>query len=196
MVKSIFTLTAALLATIFSWAQTRTSYELLLEKQGASVQIEWRTLEGFNIEYYEVYKLNENDGWEVMETVQHDEHVLSWSVTDSSPNEGTNSYLLRALEITGLPHFSGIETIFFEAPSFEVLVYPNPASDWIVINSEESNETFEAELVNRHGISVVAASSNRGSILLDTSHVVEGIYYVKINNSRMKYSKPVVINHR
>lgn len=196
MVRTIFTLILAAGFISTSWSQSRSTYELAVSKDGTSVSVQWRSIEGLNIEYYEVYKLNSDDGWEVLETIEHQDHIESYQILDSAPNEGSNSYLLRALEITGMPHFSGIEHFYYEAPEFEVLVYPNPASDWVVINSEEIGASFNAELVNRYGVSVLKAKSSKGSILFDTSNVIEGIYYIRINNGQMKYNRPVVINHR
>ncbi|GEM_PF-5961326 len=196
MVKTTLTLLVTLCVSFYSWSQVRTNFEILVEEDGTSINIQWRSLEEFNIDVYEIYKKNENEGWDILESVQHEDHILSWSVLDTAPHSGTNSYLLRAVEMNGLPHFSGVEHIEFEIPEFEVLVYPNPASDWIVINSEEAGIAFNAELVNKYGISVAKAKSNRGSILIDTSKIMEGIYYIKINNSRLKFNKPVVINHR
>ncbi len=196
MVKYIFTLLFALGVSALTWGNSRTNYELITQVDGTSINIQWRTLNIYNVERYEVYKLNQDEDWEILETVIHEDHITTWTVLDTHPKDGENSYLLRAVEMTELPHFSGIVTVEFEIPQFEVLVYPNPASDWIVINSNENSSDFNAELVNRFGISVAKEKSNKGSIVLDTSNIIEGIYYVKINNSKMKYDRPVIINHR
>ena len=196
MVRTLLVLSTFLVFSSLAISQSRATYDLHVQKQGSSVSLEWRTMEDLTISFYEIYKLNEVNGWELMETKEHHPDVLTWQVVDTTPTAGTNSYLLRALEVTGNPHFSGIEEIHFEASAFEVLVYPNPASEWIVINSDRKSTEFKAELVNRYGTTVAKETSKNGAILIGTSSVIEGIYYIRIDNGTVNYNKPVVINHR
>lgn len=189
---SIFCIGLSSIAT----SQNRDVYQLLLQENGASIDLKWRSLDGSSVLYYELYSMNELEEWILLETVTHDPEIITWRYSDEEPREGVNTYLLKAIDISGAPHFSDVEEIFFEPMEFEVLVYPNPANNWVVVNSERKQIEFRAELVNKYGVTLAHANSRNGSVLIDTSDVIEGHYYIKINGGSVNYSKSIVINHR
>ena len=71
-----------------------------------------------------------------------------------------------------------------------VSIYPNPAEDFIMINSE--NVEF-AEVIDIYG-RVITASEINGETRIDMSNFADGIYYVRLNSNGATAVQKVVKN--
>ena len=196
MVKNLLSLGITFLLYIGASAQSLSSMPVNASINGGSIYVQFNISTEIPIQLFEVHKLNNENAWELVKTLNHDGSSESYRVVDSSPFNGLNSYRVKIIETSGQMHYSQIEEIYFEPLEFDVMVYPNPANNWIVINSDQRNANFSAKLVNRYGESVSESHSRQGSLVLDTSQVVEGQYFVKVEGGGTSYTKSVVINHR
>jgi len=77
--------------------------------------------------------------------------------------------------------------------SFQVNVYPNPASDYLVIKSAE-NEMLDLRLSNMMGkaMQVKARQTIQGA-LIDVSKLPKGNYYLEIMSGSGKEVRQVMI---
>lgn len=75
---------------------------------------------------------------------------------------------------------------------FLTLVYPNPASDQVGINSTLINEHADISIFNASGklvmqVASAQAKANSRSLTLDISSLAAGLYYVEISNGAKTY---------
>ena len=80
--------------------------------------------------------------------------------------------------------------------SIEVTVFPNPSSDFIVIQFDGLNkQNLSVELVDLLGKRIASATLNQGASLaqIDTKTVYAGTYLVKITGANVEVTKKVVI---
>ncbi len=69
----------------------------------------------------------------------------------------------------------------------KLLLYPNPATDYIKIVTE-SNELLDVVIYNAQGQLVLKDKYNSGSDI-DVSQLGTGVYFVKANQSNLKFIK-------
>ena len=70
-------------------------------------------------------------------------------------------------------------------PDFRI--YPNPASDYLEINSPSSSPVQYA-ILNLKGEQIASGKIQRGE-RINLSDIPQGIYTIKLNNTYIKFSK-------
>ena len=78
---------------------------------------------------------------------------------------------------------------------FEVVIAPNPAQDFIAIQTQMVENDLTVELINELGQIVKTSKIIQGSTLaiIETDTVYNGIYFVKISNGNQSKSYKVII---
>ncbi len=160
------------------------------------VELQWNSPEQVKTYFYEVEKLNAENEWTGIKHIRSKVDEERYNTTDDNPSEGVNSYRLKFKNKYGEIFFSSISEIFFEPLTFDILIYPNPANAWLVINSDNSAAQYQVNLVNQYGTKVLSEKGENGSCVLQTSEVLEGMYYVEVEGEGASFKKTVVINHR
>ena len=100
------------------------------------VLVDWKSSFEQNCEYYEVQRSTNVLDWK---TIQKVEGVLfsytpvDYQITDKAPLTGTNYYRLVQTDLNGIKHiYHKIVSVEITRP-FEILIQPNPFSDYIMI---------------------------------------------------------------
>ncbi len=95
---------------------------------------------------------------------------------------------------TGIPNsFSNTNTIatlgigHIKANAIEFLVYPNPTSDKVIVNSNK--EVVQIELLDMSGIVLLKAE---GQKVLDVSLLSQGVYVLRVTTSEQTHVKQIV----
>jgi hypothetical protein len=73
----------------------------------------------------------------------------------------------------------------------DVKVYPNPAQNMIVIQSDK--ETEEITIVNQLGQTVYNVKTNQNQVVLNTSNYENGVYFIKIKINQSMITKKITI---
>jgi hypothetical protein len=83
------------------------------------------------------------------------------------------------------------------SPTFDVKIYPNPASDRInILAGGVESPGFSIELYNYQGQAVLhQTTSNTNLIQLNVSSIPEGIYLLAIHNCKISEVFKIIINH-
>jgi len=81
------------------------------------------------------------------------------------------------------------------ASNFNLIIAPNPAQDFIAIQTEITNENFEVILVDELGKTVKSGQLLQGSTLciLETDGLYNGVYFVKVRSSSLEKAFKVII---
>jgi len=84
----------------------------------------------------------------------------------------------------------------FNLNSLDVVIYPNPAQDFIAIQSEMVTEDLEVILINELGQIVKTSKILQGSTLsiIELDSIYNGIYFVKISNGKEVKTHKVIIS--
>jgi len=79
--------------------------------------------------------------------------------------------------------------------NFNLIIAPNPAQDFIAIQTEITNENFEVILVDELGKTVKSGQLLQGSTLciLETDGLYNGVYFVKVRSSSLEKAFKVII---
>ncbi|WP_298781999.1 chondroitinase-B domain-containing protein [uncultured Polaribacter sp.] len=77
-----------------------------------------------------------------------------------------------------------------------VLIYPNPANNTLFIKDLE-NQISKVEIISLEGKIVTSlAQNNNNELKIDTSHLANGMYFIKLSNDKKESkTKLIVINH-
>lgn len=71
--------------------------------------------------------------------------------------------------------------------STELTIYPNPASDWIIITNSESQQNFTYSIYSLQGkLLLSGTTSTEKNTRVDISELLPGSYLIKLNNNFQK----------
>lgn len=90
------------------------------------------------------------------------------------------------------PTVSGID---LSEENFKLTIYPNPAQDFIAIQTQMTSSDLQAKLVDALGQVVATKNIAQGSTLciFETETLYNGTYYISITDGKTQKSVPVVI---
>ena len=83
-------------------------------------------------------------------------------------------------------------TSIADVEQHKVVVFPNPASTFITIDSKGNN--FSYQVVNNIGKVVLAGISSKNNEQLDVSELSNGIYFLTISSNASFFSQKIVLN--
>jgi hypothetical protein len=77
----------------------------------------------------------------------------------------------------------------------DVLVYPNPASDFLSIRISSVTElSWSIDLFDAKGVLILSEFSQGNKILLDIADFPAGVYWIRAQSERSSISKRIIIN--
>jgi hypothetical protein len=88
-----------------------------------------------------------------------------------------------------------LATSSFETNKLNIKIYPNPAQDFIAIQSQMNTHNLKAELIDRLGKVIKSSQILQGSTLsiIETDTLYNGIYFLRISNSQDVETFKVII---
>lgn len=163
--------------------------EFKVTSKATSVTVAWKTSTELNSSHFEIERSSDGNTWSTQGSVQAAGSVSvdqSYSFTDASPNNGTNHYRLKIVDIDGRFEYSIIKSVNFVSSALNVVAGPNPAYSFLNVTvTAPGNEPYRLRLINRAGQVVLdqkyAASDNR--LQLSVSNYADGTYFLEITNS-------------
>ena len=96
---------------------------------------------------------------------------------------------------SGTTTYTPLSTDTFENNIFKVVIAPNPAQDFIAIQTQMAQNDYTVELIDEQGKVVKSSKILQGSTLsiIETDTVYNGIYFVKISDGKNSKSYKVII---
>lgn len=91
---------------------------------------------------------------------------------------------------------SSLSISSFSEDGYNLVVYPNPAKDFIAIQSNLLDKNLKLELINELGQIVLTSEILQGSTLsiMETHTLYNGMYFLRVSNSESSKSYKVLIN--
>ncbi|PSL31537.1 T9SS type A sorting domain-containing protein [Dyadobacter jiangsuensis] len=149
------------------------------QAEGKTALLRWATTEETNSDFFEIQRSPDGKSWTELgrQVSQGESKVLvSYQFTDVKPEAGTNLYRLRMVDKDGTFAFSSIKPVRFGGEPRRV-VYPNPATDVLFLNSPES--IGKIRIINANGVEVYKAAKKFESEL-NISALQNGIHLVEL----------------
>jgi len=108
--------------------------------------------------------------------------VVQWAVRTS----GTTTAIQSQQWIL---EYQGIPTALQLAGASTIVVYPNPTSGELKINTEGMGNNENIKIFNIMGSLVGTYPCNSPDTTIDISHLIKGVYFLKINGETVKVIK-------
>ncbi len=174
---------------------------------GAQISLNWKTANEVNFSHFEVLKrTNSTQEFAAIQKVVGSKQS-TYSFTDGAPDEGSNYYKLKMVDLDGTSKFSRIIAISFnrnatlaynmkQNKNFEELkeinLYPNPVTEVLFMNGVNFSTIKSVEIINALGRVVQTRTSfpNGG---MDVTGLPGGTYIAKITSAGGAVSKHTIV---
>lgn len=166
-------------------------------KRVHEVELNWTTLSEENNKGFYIERSDNRTDFNPLNFIVGNEnstHEINYSFIDSSPLVGTNYYRLKQIDFDGTFEYSDVISIDFTALP-NTIVFPNPASDKITIQTDYSG-VVSIQVLDLNGR--VMYNSNQqlnGQAELNLDFLPEGSYFLQIldsSNQTILSNKPFV----
>jgi hypothetical protein len=155
------------------------------QKRGEESLLKWATASEQNTKDFIVQRSADAFSWSSIGVVSasgNSNSVKEYSFIDSYPSKGNNYNYYRILQrdIDGKFSYSKIVYLKYDKLGEELLVFPNPATDFVTIYSAESKG---AKLINVTGSVIWRGRLNSGYNKISISQIPKGVYYFIIDKT-------------
>lgn len=145
--------------------------------------INWKSVTEEKFSHYEVEYSIDGINFKVVYKVNGKGGNSIYSVTHSE-GKGKAYYRLKMVDVNGKIEYSSIISLDVNCNKSSVLVYPNPAQDFINVNiAGVDNKVTMAQLFNEVGQVMLNKTLQNGTTQLDISRMAPGVYQLKLINS-------------
>ncbi|NDU99007.1 SBBP repeat-containing protein [Spirosoma terrae] len=145
----------------------------------------WKTAYEKNNKGFEVQRSIDMKSFETIGLVSgREQGPGSYSFIDEIPKAGVNYYRLKQIDWDGTYSYSPARAV---VTSSMVTLYPNPASDWIFVESEDTKG--ELIITDMTGKIVVSTAVNGRGQQFYIGHIPAGKYLYQLNSTRGAFIK-------
>jgi hypothetical protein len=146
------------------------------------VSLTWTTAQEMNSSRFEIERSIDGINWTNAGTVAAKGNASSASkyvFTENAKSIGTASYRLKMIDLDESFEYSPIKILKIAAATHEMNVYPNPATNFVVISSNDPASNMQVQLINYNG-QVVKQVKGSSSVNMSVSEFNAGNYLVKV----------------
>jgi hypothetical protein len=147
------------------------------------VKLDWETALETNDDHFTVERSTDGSSWADLVEVAGKgttDSLSTYEAYDNGPYSGLSYYRLRQTDLDGISYYSPIRTVIFSGMATAIAVFPNPASDHLVIASNNPG-SLTVQLFDLRGIAVHLPLNYSGSTaVIYLSGLADGIYFLRI----------------
>jgi hypothetical protein len=167
-------------------------------------QLTWSTASELNNDYFRIERSEEGESWQTVQIVKGQgtkNTETIYSITDTTPVNGTEYYRLVQVDFDGTVTYSNI--IKVETELNELLVYPNPSTNnpvnIVVSPREKEKVSVVVEVISAQGIvlkrfNAEASKNQTQSFVLQPQELASGIYQIILYLPNRKILQRLVID--
>lgn len=148
-------------------------------KEGRQAQLAWSTSEEVNSGKFDIERSNDGKKWARISSLAAAGDILNavtrYNFTDNNPSPGENLYRLKMIDRDQTFSYSRIVSLRFEMTSI-VSIYPNPASEKIMISANDWKNIRTVRIFNITGQAVYSSDKPRQEI--DIRGLASGSYVI------------------
>lgn len=151
-------------------------------QQERTALLNWSTTHEANSDRFEIQRGNNGKDWVTLGSVAangESPERQNYSFADSEPVAGQNLYRLKMVDLDGSLAYSRIISVYFKT-DFKISVYPNPATDFIRISTEQNDPTGVAAVGIYNLAGSLISTNSQVSDTVDVKNLQSGNYIVKI----------------
>jgi hypothetical protein len=166
-------------------------------KANATVDVQWKTADEFNIDHFEVERSANGSTWNTLVNI-FPQSSNQYHYTDASPQQGENFYRVKAVGKDGKFFYTIIKSIIVGTEE-KLFVSPNPAHDIVNLTINTGNESQvvikvfdnKGALIKMQKATVLPGNNQ---LRLDIGSLANGIYsfHAEWNNGQMKKTVRVI----
>jgi len=161
-----------------------------VERNGDNADVFWSTYSELNSSHFDVERSTDGVDFQYVGSVLaagNSQEKIDYEFIDYRPEIGLNYYRLKQVDIDGTTEYSDVRSVLFEAND-GLILYPNPASNFIVINSSRV-EIAEISILSNIGKLILNKEFSNSSMSkkMDIDNLSAGIYWIKVLSSSGQY---------
>jgi|GEM_PF-1329005 len=176
-------------------------FEAQVEADGMLI-VGWATAVEINNDFFTIEMSLNGKDWKAMDTVKGAgnsdvELAYEWTAANVEAR-GTVYYRLKQTDFDGTFTYSSIQSVKFaeiEKAQYAVNVYPNPATEYVLIEGLETDAAPQVSLINLQGQTINISSTDEGRTtrINIPAHLPAGTYGLVIQNSGQIQTQQLVI---
>ena len=162
------------------------------------VVLEWETASEENNDFFEIEHSRDGLNFEIIGSVVGagtTRRIQTYEFWHDQPQLESNYYRLKQVDFDGAFEYSEIRVVAFEPEGVKVIVYPNPAMDYINIRMVDNISEKNIQLFDSTGRLVLqrnmAADSNLE--VLEVNHLPSGIYWIKVEVDGRSFNNKILL---
>jgi hypothetical protein len=159
--------------------------DLKARKQTSHVALDWTTLTETNSMHFEIERSQNGIAFEKIgekRAAGTTQEKSTYTYDDYKPFEGVNFYRLKQVDIDGKFVYSGIVSVLFSPAGGSLVLYPNPAKDFVVIDYKGKASKVMVQVYNNLGQLVHNQSYGSQEIKIDLALLSPGQYTVRLTD--------------
>ena len=106
-------------------------------------------------------------------------------------SDATNSLKRPKLEIHYSPITTSLSNMSQETKDYTV--YPNPAQDFIQLDLNEINDTYQVSILDLNGKTIKLVEDYRDKQIIDVNSLSNGVYFLRVSDSKTSETKKIII---
>lgn len=145
--------------------------------------LKWMTAQEINSKSFVIERSSNRVTWAPVTTINamgNSSAPSYYQYTDATPSKENNYYRLKMSDTDGKIAYSEIKLVSFDK-DIQILVYPNPATEYVTITTGEPNKNSILRLLNALGQPVIIQSFV-STITVNIKQLGQGIYFVEVND--------------
>ncbi len=163
-------------------------------KQGRNSLITWTTASEQNSERFIIeHSIDGRSFTEIgmKEAAGSQQIEKNYSFLHTDPSAGRNYYRLKLVDRDGSYRYSNVRMLNFNNNETTVLIYPNPVSDELIIETEDPGKMVTITIFNQLGNTLYSGNST-GKVRIPVTTYPPGIYFIKLQGEKINTIKKFV----
>lgn len=166
-------------------------------KADNTVYLDWATTSESNNSHFLIERSSDGQGWETIARVSGSNFSSSfkqYQATDFSPFRGISYYRLVQFDFDGKATLSGVKVVNLVGEE-ELLVFPNPAGDYIHVVLPANSSQVHLSIYNLLGELVFEDHySEEKTLQINTSNLPDGQYFLVVNMDDRNFHQTIIRN--
>ena len=153
--------------------------------EGHKVVLDWQTTNEVNTSQFVIQRKTGIDFTDIgTVSTTNERGITTYTFADKFPIAGTNYYRLKIVDVNGIYTYSSVIPISYTGIAMNLLVYPNPAKSYVIIEHETSTSDAQLRLIDATGKQIKSITVAKGSVQtrLNVAGLSKGIYQIVWKN--------------
>lgn len=166
---------------------------------GGWVDLKWTTVSEIGSDKFLVERSKDGRKWETIgnESARGAQDIrMDYFLKDYNPHAGINYYRLKMYDLDGSYKYSPIAAVMVEKEGLQAKLYPNPATDYAIIDLDAGLQLEEITLYNIQGKLIKHQTfSTASQYRIELANLAHGEYFLEmILSDKQIFTKKLILN--